>query len=620
MGIDKILIVDDDFVFVNRLKSGLQQFGQFDIITAPDGKYALRLLNREKVSLVVTDIDMPKMDGLELLAVMTRQFPNVLSIVSTSLDDKSMQKKAVGDSLFSYLNKPFDHVRLHGEIIRVLDTLDEIYFKAGIYLASILPLVHIGKKSCLLEVHTGTSQKGLFYFDNGMLRDACHQDLTGQEALKKMLKWGPGKYWFKSLPDSHTTTEKNGDLTALIMEGTGLKPLAGNKSKNIKVKSGGKTEPVSITGSPPPKPQQVVPKEPVPSEKVTSVPLPYSDCRVVIVDDSTMIRKALINIFGTDKSLEIVGEATNGKEALEIIKQKKPDVVTLDIQMPVMDGLTALKHMMIQCPTPTVILSALTHEGTVLTFDTLKYGAVDFIAKPSGLMSQNMTEQVKEIIKKVHLAAEVKIESVKYIRSVSADKKTTGPVRIRCNNVVCIGAAEGGYGALLKIIPKLSTDSPAAHLVMLHANPQHVDAFVNYLNMHSTMKILRAKNGLTLQGGTCYLASGKEYLSLHTEKGNYSIRVNTAPHWSRRTSINMLMFSVAELFQRNSVGIVLSGSGDDGAEGLQEINRVGGTSIVQNPASCLYKEMAENCLQYVKKKRILPEIKIAETINTLCHP
>jgi len=622
MGIDKILIVDDDFVFVNRLKKGLQQFGQFDILTAPDGKYALRLLNRQEVSMVVTDIEMPKMDGLELLAVMTRQFPNVLSIVVTSLEEnKALQKKTVGDSLFSYLNKPFDHFRLHGEIIKVLDTLDEIYFKAGIYLASMLPLVHIVKKSCLLEVRSGSSKTGSFYFENGMLRDACHEDLTGTEAVKEMLKWDPGKFWFKNLPESHVSTEVNGDLTALITQGTGLKPLVGGrKEKKSKTRLLRKPEPPTPPERPTPLPHQASIETPVSAEQVSSLPESFPHCRVLIVDDSNMIRKALFNIFSTDKTLEIIGEAANGREALEIIKEKKPDVVTLDIQMPVMDGLTTLKHMMIQCPTPTVILSALTHEGTSLTFDTLKYGAVDFIAKPSGLISQDMSAQVKEIIKKVHLASEVRIESVKYIRSVGADKKLAGPGGIKCKRVVCIGAAEGGYGALLKIIPKLSTKFPAAHLVMLHANPQHVDAFVHYLNKHSAMNILRAKNGLPLNGATCYLASGKEHLSLHSEKnGTYVMHVNDVTHRSGRKSIDLLMFSVAEIFQRKSVGVVLSGSGDDGTEGIQEINRAGGTSIVQNPACCLYKEMAEHSLKYVDKKRILPEMKIAETINNLCR-
>ncbi len=620
MGIDKILIVDDDFVFVNRLKSGLEEFGQFDILTAPDGKYALRLLSRQKVSMVVTDIEMPKMDGLELLAVMTRQFPNVLSIVATSLEEKIMRKRADGDSLFSYLNKPFDHVRLHGEIIKVLDTLDEIQFKAGIFLSSMLPLVHIGRKSCHLEVQAGGGKSGSFYFQDGLLRDAVYDHLSGKKAVREMLAWGPGKYWFRNLPESHAFSEVNGNLTPLIMEGTGLGPRADEKDRNLHVRLPVKKIPLSVPELTVPSLQPENISGPVPVEQPAPPLKSPARCRVLIVDDSNMIRRALCNIFATDKTLEVIGEAANGEEALEIIKQKKPDVVTLDIMMPVMDGLTTLKYMMIQCPVPTVMLSALTHEGASVTFDTLKYGAVDFIAKPSGLMNRDMGAQVREIIKKVHLASGVRIESVKYIRSVGADKKITTSSRIQCRRVVCLGAAEGGYGALLKIIPKLATTSSAAHIVMLHANPQHVDAFVHYLNNHSAMRILRAENSIQLEGATCYLASGQERVTLYTDSGGaYRMNVKPAPHWTERTAINMLMFTAAEIFQHASIGVILSGSGDDGSEGLQEINRVGGTGIVQNPACCMYKEMAEHGMKHVDRKKILPENKIADTINSICN-
>jgi len=345
----------------------------------------------------------------------------------------------------------------------------------------------------------------------------------------------------------------------------------------------------------------------------------FSHCKVLIVDDSKMIRKGLNKILSSDATLEIVGEASNGKEALELIKQHKPDVVTLDINMPVMDGLSTLKHMMIQCPTPTVMLSTLTHEGTSMTFDTLKYGAVDFMPKPSSLMSEDIQSQAYEIIKKIHLAADVKIESVKYIRSVEAQNKNTDHTQIKCERVVCIGAAEGGYGALLKIIPKLSTDLPVAYLVMIHATPQHVDAFVNYLNRHSPMRIQRVKDKLVLEGATCYLASGYENMNLRLENNEtFSVEVNLTHSPPERTSINMLMSSMAEVLRDRSIGVVLSGLGDDGSAGLQEIKKTGGTSIVQHPANCLYKEMAEQAMKHVDRQKILPDTKISETINKLC--
>ena len=637
MGIDKILIADPDFKFLARLKEGLLQFGQFEILTAHNGRQALDILEKNEISILVTDIFMPQVDGLELLAAITRQFPNVLSIVTTSQNKGILQKKTTGDSLFSYLRKPYDHIRLHTELIKVLDCLDEIYFKAGIYLGSMLPLVHIGKKSCLLVVSSEDNKTGSFTFDKGILREACYKDLRGEDAVREMLAWGPGKYTFKDQPKAQVAGEVNGDLTSLIFEGTGLVPLGDNLSKSIKVnlqpkpeQPAGVKETVSLrppeindrknTHGKPGRQAQATISEQVVTKKHETKPLPpYSHCRVLIVDDSKMIRKGLLKILSSDATLEIVGEASNGREALDLIKQHKPDVVTLDINMPVMDGLSTLKHMMIQCPTPTVMLSTLTYEGTAVTFDTLKYGAVDFMPKPSSIISEDMHSQAFEIIKKIHLAAGVKIESVKYIRSIEALKKDTGQIRIKCERVVCIGAAEGGYGALLKIIPKLSTELPAAYIVMIHANPQHVDAFVNYLSRHSPMRIQRARDGLILEGATCYLASGREHTILHGQNSeSLSLKINLVPHSPDRTSINMLMCSMAEVLKDKSIGVVLSGSGNDGASGLQSIKKAGGTSIVQNPANCLYKEMAEQAMKCVDRQKILPESKISETINKLC--
>jgi two-component system chemotaxis response regulator CheB len=600
MRIDKILIVDDDFAFANRLKNGLKKF---EILTAHNGYHALCLLATQRISLVVTDIDMPKLDGLELLAIMTRKFPHVVSIVSTPRQEGVLQKNTEGDSLLSYLNKPFDHIRLQSELIKVIDIMNKTPIMTGIYPASLLPLIHVSGKSCLLDIRTEGSKKGSFYFKKGVLCDAWHDNLTGREAVEEMLRWKPGKCWFKEPPELHSAKQVNGELTARIMEGTGVKPLAREQQENITVK----LQP------------QVEPARRVTVQQKSASPKHHPRCKVLVVDDSRLIRQTLKKILSTDETLEIVGVASNGREALELIKQKKPDVVTLDIQMPVMDGLTTLKHMMIESPTPTIMLSAVALEGASIPFDTLKYGAVGFMAKPSNIASLDMPKQLNEIIHKIHLASGIKIESAKYIRSVSGKKKKAAGDRTGCKRVVCMGAAEGGYAALLKIIPYLSNDLPVAHLIMLHAIPQHVDAFINYLDRHCTIKIRRAVNGLPVEGATCYLASGKEYVSLQPgEAGNLTMQVNPAPSWSSGNSINMLMFSMAELFKEKSIGVILSGSGDDGTEGFKEIKRVGGTTIIQNPAYCLYKEMAENARKHTGKHSIMPESKIADTVNKIC--
>ena len=198
MGKDKILIVDDDVKLLGSLKTGLQKFGQFDIQTAVHGVQALAILKTTKAVILVTDLQMPRMDGVELLATVTREYSNMLCIVTTSLKDHALRKKFQGDSLFSYINKPFNHIRLHGEIIKMLDCRDEINFRPGIYITAMLPLINMMQKSCVLEASAGLDRKGTFTFENGVISDVRTEQQTGVGALQEMLVMGPGPVLYKT--------------------------------------------------------------------------------------------------------------------------------------------------------------------------------------------------------------------------------------------------------------------------------------------------------------------------------------------------------------------------------------------------------------------------------------
>jgi two-component system chemotaxis response regulator CheB len=340
---------------------------------------------------------------------------------------------------------------------------------------------------------------------------------------------------------------------------------------------------------------------------------------LLIVDDSRVIRHVIKNIFENHDHIRIVGEARNGKEALKLIADLDPDVVTLDINMPVMDGLTALKHIMIKHPKPTVMLSTLTREGAVETFDALKYGAVDFIHKPSRLRDLDIGRQHESIIKKVTYAAKVEIGSVHFIRSgpESSKREKISPQRHKCESMFVIGASEGGYGPLLKIIPNLDPHLPAAFIVVLYAPPAIVGAFARYLDNCSGIPVKRAVNGHPVEGGVCYLISGNELATLYENDNRYFIKVAPSPFPDRRGAINMLMFSIANLFKAHAVGVILSGEGGDGVEGLNEILRQGGTALVQDPKSCLSKEMPAAAISKAGVNYLIPDTKMAAKINGL---
>jgi two-component system, chemotaxis family, protein-glutamate methylesterase/glutaminase len=341
----------------------------------------------------------------------------------------------------------------------------------------------------------------------------------------------------------------------------------------------------------------------------------FQNTKVLLVDDSQMIRRVIRRILESSKSLRVVGEASNGAEALDLIPRLNPDVVTLDINMPVMDGLTTLKHMMIKSPKPAVMISTLTREGASVTFDALKYGAIDFITKPSQLNGKQIIEQKKNIVRKVSLAANVETGEIRYLRSPAGKNLCFLEKKPVSERVFTIGASEGGYSSLLKIVPLLRPDIPATVLVVLYAEPVYVDAFVQYLNDHSLILVKRAKYGEPLLEGTCYIASGHEYITVENLSGKYFLQVNPNPFPNRKGAINMLMMSAAENFGKKAVGAILSGEGDDGIEGLREILRQGGQGLVQDPKTCLYKDMVLSVLNNLRIDRVVPDREMANEFN-----
>lgn len=311
------------------------------------------------------------------------------------------------------------------------------------------------------------------------------------------------------------------------------------------------------------------------------------ELKVLVVDDSKLIRRVLRDIIESDGRKKVIGEAENGKKALEFLIGEHPDVITLDINMPVMDGLTTLKHIMISRPVPTVMISALTKEGSLETFESLKYGAIDFLPKPSQTKGSDLEAQKEEILRKIEMVANVQIESIRYLRRPTKNKNGQKSTRV-CSSCVVIGVAEGGYAALLNVIPRLKQQLPATYVAVMYQAPHHVDGFARYLDQCSRLSVLRATDGAVLQGGTCYLASASEHVTLIPDKNNIRLKVNGA--LSSEGAINMLMGSAASIMRERSAGVILTGAGEDGVDGLGTIAEQGGKIFVQDPRSALFKQ------------------------------
>lgn len=340
--------------------------------------------------------------------------------------------------------------------------------------------------------------------------------------------------------------------------------------------------------------------------------------RLLIVDDSQLVRKTLLDLFADEDSVEVVGQAENGIEALYLVTQLKPDVITMDISMPGMDGLSALKHIMIKSPTPIVMLSSLTKEGAAITFDALRFGAVDIISKPSTVESDGaLDEQAADILSKIEFASQVEVGAIKYIRrkKSSGDKGNTGSGPAQ--RIVAMGAAEGGYGSLMKIIPHLKPDNDTAYLVTLYAAPHHVEAFARYLDSYGELRVKVAEHDEVIRPGVCYINSGRNYMTVHRYESEPVLHVSPAPFASRKGSVDMMFFSTAEVMEDNCIGVILSGCGSDGFEGLEEMTRQGGGSLVQDQHSALCNGMINAAMGRVNIGHVEPDSRIAAVLNDL---
>ncbi len=221
---EKVLIVDDDLEFLNILKKDLEKYNaQFEVLTARDGAEAIEVLRKEPVSVLVTDLVMPNVDGLELLGHMTKNHPTTLCIVMTESGSPQIKKEVNQRDILRYIEKPFDFKELAAEIMEGLDRRDEDGFlRRGVFLGSFLQLIEIKEKTCLLEVHCGNKGKGLFYFNKGVLYDAICNDLKGEAAVIKMIRWDNVEIDFKSAPNKKIAKRIKKGLEGLIMEAARL--------------------------------------------------------------------------------------------------------------------------------------------------------------------------------------------------------------------------------------------------------------------------------------------------------------------------------------------------------------------------------------------------------------
>ena len=329
--------------------------------------------------------------------------------------------------------------------------------------------------------------------------------------------------------------------------------------------------------------------------------------RVLVVDDSAFARFAISNKLQAAPDIKVVDFARDGAEALEKVMARKPDVVTLDVEMPRMDGLTALKRIMTVCPTPVVMISTLTGNGTQATIRALELGAVDFFLKPSLTRPAGADGTGDDLITKLKIAARVKVSQLGKIASPklvrSKPERSVESRLASSREVVVIGSSTGGPRALYQVIPALPADIPAAILVVQHMPPGFTKSMADRLNELSEITVKEAEAGDMLRHGEAFVAPGGYHMMVKKDR---FVGLNQAPPvCGVRPSVDVTMESVALVFGASTTGIVLTGMGCDGTNGTSLIKAAGG-KVIEDESSCSVYGMPKSVADAGNADRIVP--------------
>jgi two-component system chemotaxis response regulator CheB len=341
-----------------------------------------------------------------------------------------------------------------------------------------------------------------------------------------------------------------------------------------------------------------------------------SPVRVLIVDDSALMRQLISTMLSADPEIEVVGTAPDPHVARERIKALNPDVVTLDIEMPRMDGLTFLRKIMSLRPMPVVMISTLTQAGAEVTIEALETGAVDFIAKPVQDVASAMGELAEELQSKVKAAAR---SSVRVRPSQPSPARRPRPLLNRATGkIIVIGASTGGVEALKEVLMRLPADCPPI-LVTQHMPATFTPAFARRLDNECPMAVSEATNNARVETGHAYIAPGGYHLELVRSGSHLACSVHDGPAVSgHRPSADVLFRSAARIAGTTSIGVILTGMGKDGAEGLLELRQAGAMTLGQDEASSLIYGMPRVAFERGAVIRQLPLSEIADAIIDAC--
>jgi two-component system chemotaxis response regulator CheB len=332
--------------------------------------------------------------------------------------------------------------------------------------------------------------------------------------------------------------------------------------------------------------------------------------KVLIVDDSALVRRILTDMLSSDPSMEVLGAAGDAYIAREKIKQLNPDVLTLDVEMPRMDGLTFLRNLMRLRPMPVIMVSSLTEHGAEVTLDALAIGAVDYLPKPKIDLAATLSDYKDELIAKVKMAARTRVYSREVPASMSADAvlaKQAAPRQLRTTErIVAIGASTGGTEAIKEVLVQMPPDM-AGIVITQHIPKLFSGAFARRMDSLCQMTVCEAQDGQQILRGHAYIAPGDQHLLVVRDGARYMCRLDDGEPVNRhKPSVDVLFRSVAQQAGRNAIGVILTGMGKDGALGLKEMREAGCPTIAQDEATSMVWGMPGEAVAVGGAVEVLP--------------
>ncbi len=349
--------------------------------------------------------------------------------------------------------------------------------------------------------------------------------------------------------------------------------------------------------------------------------VPSNKYKLLIVEDSAFMRKVISDFFKDHPAIEVIGTARNGKDAIKKIRELKPDVVTMDVEMPELNGIETLKYIMEISPVPVVMLSSFTEKGARQTLLAMEYGAVDFVTKPGGTISLDLHKVKEELIHKVELAAKIPIEKLKKHRKSLSESQSDEPAfheksvlyynrnfigkmekndwRRTADKIVLIGTSTGGPRALQEVITRLPESFPAPILIVQHMPPGFTKSLAERLDQISRIRVKEAEQGEIVEKGTAYIAPGGFHLKLRKIGSHYELFLDDQepPRAGHRPSVDALFESVSQFNELDKIAVIMTGMGSDGSKGLIALKKSGNViAIAESPETCIVYGMPKSAI------------------------